>query len=269
MAPNDVATVQAALADFENGQTICPQRDDLEKAVRFAKTFISVQSTSVPPADTIDALTSIIKTQPNYARGQAAIALYNAFLSVGETEQSAGNLEAAIEAFTAAINLNLDDVSAAQEKQSALLAALAQATPTTQPLTATPTTAAETIATPTVAPAALKYNAPKLISPDAKAVFSGQYDDIVLEWQSVGTLADDEFYDVTIRYFVGDEPRYWGSGLIKETSWKVPVEAGYSQAGKDEFWWWVTVRKGGTATYGQPDIPLSPPSEARIFLWRP
>ncbi len=268
-APNDVATVQAARVDFATGRSLCPQRDDLDTAVSFAQAFISVQKSDATPNAVIDALVPIIKTEPNYARGQAAIALYNAYLSYGDAQQTAGNLQAALDAFTAAINLNLDDVSAAAEKQAQLLSLLAQATPTDAPPTATPTVVQNETPTPQPDTPTYKYPAPVLISPEPEAVFAGQYEEIVLEWQPVDNLADDEFYDVTIRYFVGDEPRYWGSGLIKETSWRVPVEAGYGKAGKDEFWWWVTVRQGGTATDGQPDLPLSPSSEERIFLWRP
>lgn len=271
-SPADIATVQAAQADFEAGSVICPDRDDLKKAVSRAEQYVSAQKTSSTPDEIIAALTPIVKNDPTYARGQAAVALYNAYLQRGTAAQAAGNLQAALEDFTAALNLNIDDTSAAAEKQASALEQLAQQPPT--PTAALVATAKPAETTPTDTPATqpvteLKYAAPQLISPDPEAVFYGQYEKIVLQWKPVGNLADDEFYDVTIRYFVGDEPRYWGSGLIKDTSWQVPVEAGYGHAGKDEFWWWVTVRKGGTAKNGQPDLPLSPSSEERVFYWRP
>ncbi len=268
-SPGDIATVQSAQVDFENGSLICPDRDDLKKAVSRAEQYVSAQKNASTPDDMIAALTPIVKNNPAYARGQAAVALYNAYLQRGINAQTAGNLQSALEDFTAALNLNIEDTSVAAEKQAAVLKLLAQQppTPTVRPATATASPADAPIAT-TQSPG-MKYAAPKLLSPEPEAVFSGQYDKIVLQWQPVGNLAPDEFYDVTIRYFVGDEPRYWGSGLIKDTSWQVPVEAGYGHAGKDEFWWWVTVRKGGTAQNGKPDLALSPSSEERIFYWRP
>ncbi len=270
-SPGDIATVQAAQVDFENGSLVCPDRDDLKKAVSRAEQYVSAQKTSSSPDAIIDALTPIVKNDPTYARGQAAVALYNAYLQRGTAAQAAGDLQSALEDFTTALNLNIDDTSAAAKKQTAVLEQLAQQPPTpTVPPTVAPAPADDTSpATPQPSVQTLKYAAPQLISPDPDAVFSGQYDKIILQWKPVGKLAADEFYDVTIRYFVGDEPRYWGSGLIKETSWKVPLEAGYGHAGKDEFWWWVTVRKSGTAQNGKPDLALSPPSEERIFYWRP
>jgi len=268
-SPGDIATVQAAQVDFEAGNTICPEREDLKTAVSRAKQYIAAQKNSTSPNAVINALTPIIKNEPGYARGQAAIALYNAYLQRGTAAQSAGNLQAAVEDFSAALNLNIEDTSVAAEKQTEVLQQLAQQPSATATAAPTAKTPAPTHSPPPQPTPALKYAAPQLIAPEPESVFSGQFDEIILQWEPVGELAEDEFYDVTIRYFVGDEPRYWGSGLIKETSWKVPLEAGYGQAGKDEFWWWVTVRQGGTAKNGNPDLAISPSSEERIFYWRP
>jgi len=270
-SPEDTATVQAALADFEAGQAVCADRNDLTTAISQAQQFIAAQKNSSSPKMLITALSPIVKTEPAYARGQASVALYNAYLQYGTNLQAAGDLQAALDAFSAALNLNLDDISAAKEKQSAVLRAIAQQppTPTAVAIVTNVPPAKPQPQTPTPKTLPLKYAAPHLISPEPEMVFSGQYDEIVLKWEPVGELADNEFYDVTIRYFIGDEPRYWGSGLIKDTTWKVPLEAGYGQAGKDEFWWWVTVREGGTAKNGNPDTPISPSSEERIFYWKP
>jgi hypothetical protein len=89
----------------------------------------------------------------------------------------------------------------------------------------------------------------------------------LLVWEPVGTLADDEYYDVTVMHYVADEPQYWG-GAIKETQWQVPVEAGFHKAGNDRFYWWVTVRRANTSPGpDQLDLALSPPSDARTFYW--
>jgi hypothetical protein len=111
------------------------------------------------------------------------------------------------------------------------------------------------------------YAAPTLVGPDNEAHFHGEFVPVLLEWGSIGTLADDEYYDVTVMHYVGDEPRYWG-GPVKETHWQVPVEAGFGQAGNDRFYWWVTVRRANTAPGpGQLDKPLSPSSDVCTFYW--
>ncbi len=261
--PKDRATVQAALADFQAGQAVCPPRQDLTDQITYAGAYLSV-SKEDDPAILIDTLQNIIKVEPNYAGGQAAQNLYEAYLQRGDAFQEAGNPEAALEDYAVALTLNVPDTSAAQEKQTALKQLFA-ATPSPAGPEATPE---QPEATPTSRPS-LKYAAPVLLAPAPMAEFHGKFEEIILSWKPVGVLAANEFYDVTIRYFVGDEARYWGSGLITETSWQVPVEAGFGLAGKDKFDWWVTVRLGGTAANGQPDIPLSPSSEERPFIWRP
>ncbi len=100
-----------------------------------------------------------------------------------------------------------------------------------------------------------------MLSPEPYQDYAGELAAIDLVWEGVD-LAEGEYYDVTIRHFVADEPRYWGQPLT-ENRWRVPVEVGYGKANKDEFTWWVTIRQAGT------NAPLSPPSEEWIFIWKP
>lgn len=268
--PKDQATVQAALADFQAGPTACRDNADTKTQIDFARQYILALKPDQSAAEIIRILQPVVKAEPNYAGGQASVNLYNAYLKRGAERQAKGQTEPALEDFNLALSLNVEDLSEAQSKQAQLLQNL-----TTTVITATQeisgeTPAAAENATPDPATSAeLKYPAPKLLAPEPFANFAGQYTEIILTWEGVGVLANNEFYDVTVRYFVGEEPRYAGSGLIKETSWRMPVEAGYGIAGKDQFDWWVTVRLGGTASNGRPDVALSPSSEERSFYWKP
>lgn len=271
--PNDQATIRAALADFQAGQQLCPDNQSLGTQITFAANYLSAIDGKATEDAIIEALQPIIRTEPNYAGGQAIKNLYRTYLNRGDLRREAGNTQAAMEDYNLALGLNVDDLSAAQEKQAQLLQGL---TPTDTPVpsetegTETPTEASapEVQATQPANPG-IKYSAPVIIGPEPFANYAGKFTEIILEWEPVGILGQNEFYDVTIRYFVGEEPRYAGSGLIKETSWRVPVEAGYGIAGKDQFDWWVTVRLGGTSVNGQPDIAVSPSSEERAFIWKP
>ncbi len=203
--------------------------------------------------------------------------MYLAYLNRGDAQQQRGDVEGALEDYNAALTLNnVPDLSKAQEKQAQALQNL-RATPTPPPPEATetepptsepePTSLPEPTAVPTPTPASeFVYMAPRLLNPEPYALYAGEFAEIILDWESVGALAENEYYDVTIRYFMGEEPRYWGSGLIKETSWRVPLQAGYGQAGKDELAWWVTVR---VATGADQSQPISPASEERTLIWKP
>ena len=154
---------------------------------------------------------------------------------------------------------------APRETRGATPSATPQPTSTMTP-TATSTPAKQSVAT-TTPTSTYRYAAPILIGPDNEARFQGEFTPILLEWEPVGALANDEYYDVTVMHYVGEEPRYWG-GPVKETHWQVPVQAGFREAGNDCFYWWVTVRRANTAPGpGELDIPLSPSGDTRTFYW--
>ena len=269
--PKDRATIQSALSDFLAGQQLCADHNELAAQITLASDYLVALQADTVADESISILKSIVQAKADYAGGQAAQNLYLTYLSRGDQKQQQGNIAGALEDYNAALSLNVADLSAAQEKQALALQHLnASPTPTSTPVpTETPT--AEIIATSPPSGAATPspqytYPAPTLLGPAPYATYAGEFSEITMSWESVGPLAENEYYAVTTRYFVGEEPRYWGSGLIKETSWQVPTQAGYGQAGKDEITWWGTVR---VATGDGQSQPISPPSEERVLIWRP
>lgn len=269
----DRATVQAAIADLEAGQRECPpeQTQILDQVLVTARTYLAVVEAADDPAVVIDRLGPLVEADPSYAGGQARVLLYEAYLARGDALFRAQNLDQALADYELALALGVDDPAAAQTRRAEVLAAIeaSESGPVATP-PADPSAAATPAATPTPAPTlAYVYAAPLPVGPANEAVFGGRFAVIELEWEPVGQLAADEYYDVTVMHFVGEEPRYWGAPLT-DTKWRVPLEAGYGEAGEDRFYWWVTVRRANTAPGpGQLDQPVSPPSEAQTFYWRP
>ena len=271
-SPRDQATVRAALAGFQEAQQICPARPDIDRQVGFATDYLTALDDTTSLGEKIASLAPIVQAEAGYAGGQAAQNLYQTFLARGDDFRQTGNVEAALEDYDSALNLPVADLSDAQRKHAQALQNLTDLPTATPPLTEeasaidtpTPEQNAPVEVTPTSNEpdaSGFKYDKPQLLAPDSYANFSGEFDQIMLVWETV-SLEPDEYFDVTIRYFVGTEPRYWGAP-VTDSQWRVPVEAGFGQAGKDEFAWWVTIRRVGTHE------PLSPPSDERIFLWRP
>ncbi len=268
-SPTDRATIQSALSDFLAGQQRCKNNNDLTAQIAFASDYLVALQNDTSADKRISLLKSIVQAEADYAGGQAAQNLYLTYLSRGDQKQQQGNVAGALEDYNAALALNVADLSTAQEKQALALQHLN--TPATPTSVKTPTAEAIATAPPpssatTPSPQYI-YPAPTLLAPEPYATYAGEFSEITLSWESVGPLAENEYYDVTTRYFVGEEPRYWGSGLIKETSWRVPTQAGYGQAGKDEITWWVTVRAAINGT--DQSQAVSPPSEERVLIWRP
>ena len=91
----------------------------------------------------------------------------------------------------------------------------------------------------------------------------------MLNWTSVGLLAEDEWYILRLRLMT--EPVYqYPSVWTKTTSWRVPASLHPPlEAGSHLFRWDVTVvRHTGTRPDGNPDgIAISPMSAIRSFLW--
>ena len=120
--------------------------------------------------------------------------------------------------------------------------------------------------TPTAGP---PYAAPDLLDPAEGETFRGEEADIVLNWASVGILAEDEWYILRLRLMtepVYQHPSVW----TKTTSWRVPALLRPSvEAESHLFRWDVTVvRHTGTRPDGQPDgMAISPMSATRSFFW--
>jgi len=283
---NQEDIIRTALADFEAGVAECPRRVDLKDQAERANAYLEALNT---PTDNYDALIStlnpIVAAAPNYAGGNAKEMLYQAYLNRGVVrQQSPATVAAALGDYEAALALNVDDPSQAQTRRAELLLTFSQ-----QPLGSPPPPAAETpvgtvLATaqanatpasgitprPTVEPVRIKYGKPVLMQPENDKLFAGEFSEVILEWEPVGELQADEYYDLTIMHIFGDEPNYSGSTRTRETSLKLNPDIGVGEAGGDRFYWWVTVRKDNTApTPNSLDLPVSPQSDAGTFIWSP
>jgi len=132
--------------------------------------------------------------------------------------------------------------------------------------TATPTPTA-TRRPPAATPApTFPYPAVALAEPASGTEFAGADREIVLSWQPAGTLGEDEGYALTLRYQAGGETQTMVE-WVRETSWQVPAEVyGKRDAAEPALQWSVRVTR---RTAAADEVPLSSPSEARTFIWRP
>lgn len=150
------------------------------------------------------------------------------------------------------------------------------ATPTVT-ATATPTeigspTPETPTPTPTLAPTAtptLVFAAPRLLGPEDGAVFVGEGEKIVLRWESVGVLAEDQWYAVSLRYLQGGQLRYSGHH-VKQNNWELPAEFFFAKADLPEraYQWDVTVIRVESGPKGETGTDISPRSESRTFYWK-
>jgi LysM repeat protein len=125
---------------------------------------------------------------------------------------------------------------------------------------------------PTLAPTATPtpvepFAAPQLLYPSQNADLTAQ-ESVVLQWASVGLLAEEEWYAISLRY-LGHRPDGQPSEIVvytRITSWHVPEQwAPAPEASERRFEWLVQVVR--RPTLDQPPLPLSPSSSARRFLW--
>jgi hypothetical protein len=122
-----------------------------------------------------------------------------------------------------------------------------------------------------------KYPPPALQSPPDEVPISWGYS-VLLEWSSVGDLAEDEYYRVQLDAYreVNDEPWYGDYVFVKETSFRAeeaflaPFHPPVAQGQGVVYWWVEVVRKTGEDANGKPlGEPLSQPSEKRTFITEP
>ncbi|MCB0164162.1 MAG: protein kinase [Anaerolineae bacterium] len=274
--------VNRALSDFEAGVAVCPRRTDLTDQMVRARAYLEVLDMPKSEYETlILTLNPIVAANSNYANGNAKQILYNAYLQRGTERQQTPDLKAAaLGDYEAALALNVDDPGEAQTKRAELLLSFSQQqlanppveavateeSPEENPVVATPTRAA-----PSTAPAVgIKYNPPVLSGPSDDSIFAGTFAEVVLEWEGPAQLAPGEYYDLTIMHLFAEEPQYTGSQRTNETRVQLNADIGVGQAGNDRFYWWVTIRQENTAPYpGALDLPVSPRSEAKTFIWSP
>jgi outer membrane protein assembly factor BamD (BamD/ComL family)/predicted Ser/Thr protein kinase len=254
----DKNTVASAIKDFEEGLAICPGDQSLSIQQTYAEgLLLALEAHESEDFDTVvNELTPVVAAEPGYANDYARHLLYMDLVKRGEIRQQTGDLAGAFQDYQQALALGEADSLNAESRRAEVLEELGGELPPMTP---------QAGATP--AHLILIYAAPSPIGPADGTLFQGKYTVIMLQWESVGALASDEYYDVTVMHYVGEEPRYWG-GPVRETQWQVPAEAGLGEAANDRFYWWVTVRKADTAPgLGQLDLALSPRSETRTFYW--
>ena len=116
---------------------------------------------------------------------------------------------------------------------------------------------------------AFPYPAPALLAPADGQVFRGVDAVIVLNWASVGILAEDEWYVLRLRYEAqgaAQPPSVW----TKTTSWRVSADL-YPPSDVEPrlLHWDVTVmRQTGAGPGGTPEgVAISPVSSTRSFYW--
>ena len=140
-------------------------------------------------------------------------------------------------------------------------------TPTT---TLTPTQTPRPTARPTrPPPTPTQIPAPVLRSPPDGHVY-GFRDEVVLEWEPVGQLAQDEYYVPTVEWLRWGNPTFDETPWIKETRWPMSEHDWLLQYSDDgEFHWSVQVmRRTGTDDKGRPvGSPRSPMTEVRTLFW--
>jgi tetratricopeptide (TPR) repeat protein len=278
---------RSALADFTAGTAECPRRTDLKDQAERAEAYLKALETPENDFETlIPILTPIVAADPGYANKKVKNLLYQAYLLRAKARQESPEMiAAALGDYEAALALNVDDPGAAQTRRAEILLLFSQqpvqGTPqpeatavssTTEGDLATPSQATPALSpTPERTPVRIKYARPKIVGPPDDTIFSGRFAEVILEWEPVAGLAEDEYYDLTIMHLFADEPQYAGSRRTREARIRLESESiPVGEAGNDRFYWWVTVRKDGSASSSQrADLPLSPRSEAGTFIWSP
>jgi LysM repeat protein len=127
--------------------------------------------------------------------------------------------------------------------------------------TPTPTPGPTTTPTP-----GLPFAAPHLLYPLQNADLQGEA--IVLHWTSVGILAEDEWYALSLRY-LGLRADGQPSEIVaytRITSWHIPEQWALGPEAQERRFEW-TVQVVRPADLGQPPTPISLASEIRRFRW--
>jgi len=130
--------------------------------------------------------------------------------------------------------------------------------------TPSPTPTVDVNATPTPIPL---YVAPPLLSPLDGVVFSSADTPIVLEWVSVSTLRQDEWYEVQLFQTSGGTISQ--TVLTRATSWRLPSSLLLqAEDPQTDFSWRVRiVRERAGASEGSPYEKAGALSSTRVFTW--
>jgi len=119
--------------------------------------------------------------------------------------------------------------------------------------------------TPTLPP---PYQAPNLLLPADGAAFTLANDVVTLQWASIGTLSDNEAYQVTVEDITTDQGLRI-TDYMTDTKYIVPTSFRPNDNLAHVFRWWVTtVRQNGVDEQGQPNyVSAGAISEKRVFTW--
>lgn len=129
----------------------------------------------------------------------------------------------------------------------------------------------ERFATPGPTPTATlppPYPAPPLLLPADGAAFTLASDVVTLQWSTIGTLRDNERYQVIIEdVTVGGGRRI--TAYVTDTKYIVPTSFRPNDNLAHVFRWWVTtVRQSGVDEQGQPIyLSAGAASDRRVFSW--
>jgi hypothetical protein len=144
-------------------------------------------------------------------------------------------------------------------------------TPTPQP-TAPPVIADQPPTdTPTVTPTpAPRYGKPVLLAPEDGKIFARDQE-LLLRWQDIGPLADDEWYAVRLTWLQNEQISFGGNN-VKKNFWIVPPDQYWGladQATGRKYEWFVFVEKIATDENGQKvGQAVSEVSDKASFLWQ-
>jgi len=119
--------------------------------------------------------------------------------------------------------------------------------------------------TPTTPP---PYSAPNLLLPADGGAFTLANDVVTLQWSSIGTLRDNEYYRVTVEDITEGQARRL-TDYVTDTKYIVPTTFRPKDNVAHVFRWWVsTVRQSGTDEQGEP-IYTSAGAESQewVFTW--
>jgi len=132
----------------------------------------------------------------------------------------------------------------------------------------------ERFATPGPTPTATlppPYQAPNLLLPPSGASFTLANDVVTLQWASIGTLRDNERYQVTVEdstaLNLGEAKRI--TEYVSDTKYIIPTSFRPNDNQAHAFVWWITtVRQNGVDEQGQPVYESAGSiSDKRIFVW--
>ena len=143
-------------------------------------------------------------------------------------------------------------------------------TETVLPTQALPATATHT-PTPTPTPTP-RFLAPVLIGPPDGEILVGREQYVVLSWEPVGPLADNEWYAVRLSWSENGTLSQRGGNNLKETSWQIPADFYWGKADQETgraYEWYVYVERVTETEDGQRvGEPVSPSSKTRELYWQ-